>query len=213
MRANLIPSGTTQIAVMTQLKNSVGMSCFTVCLILILTSCSHNIYTATNKVYKKQARAFAKELLQQPASVDSAPAPPIWVGTTNFGLRKPNFVIIHHTAQNACDSTLRTFTLVRTQVSAHYVICKNGTIHHNVAGHHGAARVIMSPAPRGTGIIAGGPMRAVFEVMGITDIVAKSHGSTNPYNMVRATLDALRNAHTPSDVAAKRGKSVEDIFA
>jgi small subunit ribosomal protein S5 len=92
------------------------------------------------------------------------------------------------------------------------VTLKNGTIHHNVAGHHGAARVIMAPAPKGTGIIAGGPMRAVFEVMGITDIVAKSHGSSNPYNMVRATLDALRNCTTPGNVASKRGKSVEEIF-
>ena len=90
---------------------------------------------------------------------------------------------------------------------------KNGTIHHAVHGHHGAARVMMAPAPKGTGIIAGGPMRAVFEVMGITDIVAKSHGSTNPYNMVRATFDALKNSTTPSEVAAKRGKSVEEIFA
>ena len=70
-------------------------------------------------------------------------------------------------------------------------------MHHNVFGQHGAARVMMAPAPKGTGIIAGGPMRAVFEVMGITDIVAKSHGSTNPYNMVRATFDALRNSTTP----------------
>lgn len=93
------------------------------------------------------------------------------------------------------------------------VSLKNGTIHHQVLGHHGAAKVMMSPAPRGTGIIAGGPMRAVFEVMGITDIVAKSHGSSNPYNMVRATLDALKRATTPSEVAAKRGKTVEDIFS
>ena len=93
------------------------------------------------------------------------------------------------------------------------VSLKNGTIHHKVFGHHGAANVMMAPAPKGTGIIAGGPMRAVFEVMGITDIVAKSHGSTNPYNMVRATLDALAHSTTPSAVAAKRGKSVEDIFA
>lgn len=93
------------------------------------------------------------------------------------------------------------------------VSLKNGTLHHTVVGHHGAARVMMSPAPRGTGIIAGGPMRAVFEVMGITDIVAKSHGSSNPYNMVRATLDALVRSTTPSEVAAKRGKTVEDIFA
>jgi small subunit ribosomal protein S5 len=93
------------------------------------------------------------------------------------------------------------------------VSLKNGTIHHRVEGRHGAASVMMIPAPKGTGIIAGGPMRAVFEVMGITDIVAKSHGTSNPYNMVRATFDALKNSTTASEVAAKRGKSVEDIFA
>ena len=92
------------------------------------------------------------------------------------------------------------------------VSLKNGTIHHNVVGEHGAAHVIMAPAPAGTGVIAGGPMRAVFEVMGVTDIVTKSHGSTNPYNMVRATLDALKRSTTAAEVAAKRGKTVEDIF-
>ena len=92
------------------------------------------------------------------------------------------------------------------------VSLKNGTIHHKVNGEHGAARVLMAPAKQGDGIIAGGPMRAVFEVMGVTDIVAKSHGSTNPYNMVRATLDALTSLSTPSEVAAKRGKTVEEIF-
>ena len=92
------------------------------------------------------------------------------------------------------------------------VSLKNGTIHHNVVGEHGAAHVIMAPAPAGTGVIAGGPMRAVFEVMGVTDIVTKSHGSTNPYNMVRATLDALKRSTTPASVAAKRGKTVEEIF-
>jgi small subunit ribosomal protein S5 len=92
------------------------------------------------------------------------------------------------------------------------VTLKNGSIHHKVTGEWGAASVMMMPAPKGTGIIAGGPMRAVFEVMGITDIVAKSHGSTNPYNMVRATLNALTHSTTPSEVAAKRGKSVEELF-
>ena len=89
---------------------------------------------------------------------------------------------------------------------------KDGTIHHKVSGAHGAAKVLMAPAKPGDGIIAGGPMRAVFEVMGIKDIVAKSLGSSNPYNMVRATLDALARCNTPAEVAAKRGKSVEDIF-
>jgi small subunit ribosomal protein S5 len=92
------------------------------------------------------------------------------------------------------------------------VSLKNGTVHHNVTGEHGAAKVLLAPAPAGTGIIAGGPMRAVFEVMGITDIVAKSLGSSNPYNMVRATFDALAKATTPSEVAAKRGLSVEQLF-
>src|SRR5262245_52084145 len=92
------------------------------------------------------------------------------------------------------------------------VSLKEGTIHHKVEGQHGAAKVLMAPAKKGDGIIAGGPMRAVFEVMGVTDIVAKSHGSTNPYNMVRATLDALTRSTTPAEVAAKRGKTVEEIF-
>jgi small subunit ribosomal protein S5 len=92
------------------------------------------------------------------------------------------------------------------------VALKNGSIHHNVEGEHGASRVLMAPAPAGTGIIAGGPMRAVFEVMGVTDIVAKSHGSTNPYNMVRATLDALKRSTTAGEVAAKRGTTVEELF-
>jgi small subunit ribosomal protein S5 len=92
------------------------------------------------------------------------------------------------------------------------VSLKNGTVHHNVSGEHGAAKVLLAPAPAGTGIIAGGPMRAVFEVMGITDIVAKSLGSSNPYNMVRATFDALAKSTTPAEVAAKRGLSVEQLF-
>ena len=89
---------------------------------------------------------------------------------------------------------------------------KNGSVFHNLTGEHGAAKVLLAPAPAGTGIIAGGPMRAVFEVMDITDIVAKSLGSSNPYNMVRATFDALNKATTPAEVAAKRGLTVEDIF-
>ena len=92
------------------------------------------------------------------------------------------------------------------------VSLKNGSVHHNVRGEHGAAKVLLAPAAAGTGIIAGGPMRAVFEVMGVTDIVAKSLGSTNPYNLVRATFDALTRSTTPAEIAAKRGKTVEEIF-
>jgi len=78
-------------------------------------------------------------------------------------------------------------------------------------GQHGATRVFMKPALEGTGIIAGGPMRAVFEVVGVTNILAKCHGSTNPYNIVRATLNALENCNAPADVAAKRGMTVEQL--
>ena len=88
---------------------------------------------------------------------------------------------------------------------------KNGTLHHAVTGRHGSARVYMQPASEGTGIIAGGPMRAIFEVMGVTNVLAKIIGSTNPYNVVRATLNGLQAMNTPSDVAAKRGKTVEEI--
>ena len=93
------------------------------------------------------------------------------------------------------------------------VSLKNGTIHHKVSGHWGAANVMMMPAAKGTGIIAGGPMRAIFEVMGVTNVVAKSNGSTNPYNMVRATLNGLAKMNTPSEIAAKRGKTVEEILS
>ena len=86
------------------------------------------------------------------------------------------------------------------------------TLHHDVRGHHGAGKVVMRTAPEGTGIIAGGPMRAVFEMLGIKDVVAKSTGSQNPYNMIRATLDGLRNETSPRQVAARRGKKVADIL-
>jgi small subunit ribosomal protein S5 len=92
------------------------------------------------------------------------------------------------------------------------VTLKNGTLQHTVTGKHGASSVMISPAKDGTGVIAGGPMRAIFEVMGVTNVVAKSNGSTNPYNMVRATLNGLATMSTPSEIAAKRGKSVEDIL-
>ncbi len=92
------------------------------------------------------------------------------------------------------------------------VSLRSGTLQLTVVGEHGASRVLISPAKEGTGVIAGGPMRAVFDVMGVTNVVAKSLGSTNPYNMVRATLDGLRKMSTPSEIAAKRGKSVEEIL-
>src|SRR3974390_2777245 len=82
------------------------------------------------------------------------------------------------------------------------------TLHHDVLGHHGAGRVLLRAAPPGTGIIAGGPMRAVFETLGMQDVVAKSLGSSNPYNMVRATFDALQRQDSPRSVAARRNGKV-----
>ncbi len=112
--------------------------------IAVLVGCNRNPYAATNKIYKKQAKAFAKILKQSPPK-DSAMAFARWAGTINFNMRKPNFVIIHHTAQNSCDQTLKTFTTAVSQVSAHYVICKDGTVHHMLndylrAWHGGIAR-------------------------------------------------------------------------
>ena len=86
------------------------------------------------------------------------------------------------------------------------------TLHHDIAGRHGAGKVELRAAPPGTGIIAGGPMRAVFEVLGMQDVVAKSIGSSNPYNMIHATFDALRKQGSPRSVAARRGKKVSDLI-
>ena len=89
---------------------------------------------------------------------------------------------------------------------------KNGTIHHEVLGKHGSTKVFIQPAKEGSGIKAGGPMRLVFEVMGVHNISAKVHGSTNPYNIVRATLNGLAQLYTPSEIAAKRGLTVEEVL-
>ncbi len=86
------------------------------------------------------------------------------------------------------------------------------TLHHDIEGHYGAGHVVLRAAPAGTGIIAGGPMRAVFETLGIQDIVAKSIGTSNPHNMIKATFAALSSIQAPRSVAAKRGKRVADIL-
>ena len=87
------------------------------------------------------------------------------------------------------------------------------TLHHDGAGRHGAGKVMLRAAPPGTGVIAGGPMRAVLETLGVQDVVGKSSGSSNPYNMVRATFDALKNQQSPRMVAQRRGRSVSEILA
>jgi len=94
--------------------------------------CTPNPYAKTNRAYKKQAKSYGRMLRIIPVHprADTLASPRWWAGTTNFNMRKPNFVIIHHTAQNSCAQTLQTFTLPSTQVSAHYVICKDGRIHH-----------------------------------------------------------------------------------
>ncbi len=113
---------------------------------LAATACVRNPYAATNKVYRRQAKALARQIRTQPPQPnDSLPAPPYWVGTVNFNLRKPNYVIIHHTAQTSTAQTLKTFTLVKPQVSAHYVIGRDGQTYHLLsdylrAWHGGVAR-------------------------------------------------------------------------
>lgn len=109
-----------------------------------MAACTSNPYKATNKVYRQQAKALIKPLTKLPPKY-SLGTSGYEVGTVNFNLRKPNFVIIHHTAQNACEQTVKTFLNVKTQVSAHYVICKDGTVHHMLndylrAWHAGVAK-------------------------------------------------------------------------
>lgn len=92
-----------------------------------------------------------------------------------------------------------------------HVVLKNDTLHHAISAKHGATKVFMKPASEGTGIIAGGAMRAVFEVLGIKNVLAKITGSANPVNVVRATLKALSSISTPEYMAAKRGKKLEEL--
>ena len=112
----------------------------------LAAACVRNPYAATNKVYRQQAKTLAQQLQAQPTNAaDSLAAPPYWVGTVNFNLRKPNYVIIHHTAQDSTAQTLKTFTLTKTQVSAHYVIGRDGQTYHMLndylrAWHGGVAR-------------------------------------------------------------------------
>ena len=124
-------------------------------------------------------------------------------GDGSIGMGKGKSREVPVAAQKAMDEARRKMAKVSL---------KNGTVHHTVMGRHGATTVMIQPAPEGTGIIAGGAMRAVFDVMGITNIVAKAHGSTNPYNIVRATINGLLAQSTPAEIAAKRGKSVEEIL-
>ncbi|MEO5595352.1 MAG: N-acetylmuramoyl-L-alanine amidase [Chitinophagaceae bacterium] len=125
-------------------SNHAGRGWLFLLIICIAYACASNPYKSSNKIYKQQAKTFAKQLRSLPEP-DSVQPPAYSVGTTNFNLRKPNFVVIHHTAQNSCEQTLKTFTTSQTQVSAHYVICKDGTIHHMLndylrAWHGGNAR-------------------------------------------------------------------------
>ena len=124
-------------------------------------------------------------------------------GDGRIGMGKGKSREVPVAAQKAMDEARRKMAKVSL---------KNGTVHHTVIGRHGASTVMIQPAPEGTGIIAGGAMRAVFDVMGVSNIVCKSHGSNNPYNIVRATINGLLQVTTPSVIAAKRGKSVEEIL-
>jgi len=124
-------------------------------------------------------------------------------GEGSVGMGKGKSREVPVAVQKAMDEARRTMIKVKL---------KSGTIYHPIIGTHGAAKVYMQPAPEGTGIIAGGPMRAIFEVMGMNNILAKCIGSTNPYNVVRATLQGLSSMNTPAYIAAKRGKTVEEVL-
>lgn len=98
------------------------------------------------------------------------------------------------------------------KIMRHYPLKKNRTIYYDIQGNHGSGKVIIKAAPPGTGIIAGGPMRSVFEALGIQDIVAKSIGTTNPHNMIRATFDALNQLDSIDQIAARRRKKTTDLY-
>lgn len=122
-------------------------------------------------------------------------------GKVGFGYGKAKEVPV--AIQKAMDQARKNLT---------QVTLNEGTLHHAIKASHGAARIYMQPASEGTGVIAGGAMRAVLEVAGVKNVLAKCQGSRNAMNVVRATINGLKNVNSPSDIAAKRGKSVEDIL-
>lgn len=123
-------------------------------------------------------------------------------GKVGFGRGKAREVPV--AIQKAMDQARKNMT---------YIPLSGSTIHHEIKSNYGASKVFMKPASEGTGIIAGGAMRAVFEVLGVKNILSKSIGSTNPGNIVRATIRALTSIGTPEYIAAKRGKSVKEVMA
>ncbi|MCP5361915.1 MAG: 30S ribosomal protein S5 [Hyphomicrobiales bacterium] len=124
-------------------------------------------------------------------------------GRVGFGKGKAKEVM--ESKQKAVDSAKR--SMIRIPLR------EGRTLHHDVVGRFGSGKVILRMAPAGTGIIAGGPMRAIFEALGVQDVVAKSTGTSNPYNMVRATFDALQKLQSPRATASRRGKKVSDIVS
>jgi N-acetylmuramoyl-L-alanine amidase len=125
---------------------SVRITSFVVIALVFFGACSTKPYSSTNKVYRKQTKELTRQILLEPSDPvnDTIRQPPFFVGTTNFNLRKPSFVIIHHTAQNSCPETLVTFTTTKSAVSAHYVICKDGTVHHMLSDYLRAAHAGVS---------------------------------------------------------------------
>ena len=119
--------------------------------------------------------------------------------------------IAHAKAKQVPDAIKKANEMARRKL-IHIPLREGRTIHHDVKGRHGASKVILRSAPPGTGIIAGGPMRAVFETLGVQDVVSKSIGSSSPYNMVRATFNGLQNIQSPRNIAARRGLKVSSIF-
>ena len=108
---------------------------------------------------------------------------------------------------------VRKATEVAKRNIIHVPLREGRTLHHDISGHHGAGKVILRVAPPGTGVIAGGPMRAVFETLGVQDVVAKSIGSSNPYNMVHAMMDALKKQSSARNIMARRGKKMSDLVS
>ena len=120
--------------------------------------------------------------------------------------------IAHAKAKQVPDAIKKANEVARRKL-IHIPLREGRTIHHDVKAKDGSGRIVLRAASKGTGIIAGGPMRAVFEVLGMQDVVAKSIGTSNPYNMVHATIDALSKQASPRQIAARRGKKVSDIIS
>src|SRR5438128_2719552 len=170
-----------------------------------------SVFRSSKHIYAQVIDDLKGETLASASSLEKAMRESGNTGANIDAAKAVGKLLAERAVKNGVTEVIRKATESAKRNLTRVALREGRTLHHDIAGRHGAGRVYLRAAPAGTGIIAGGPMRAVFETLGIQDVVAKSIGSSNPYNMVRATFDALQHQDSPRSVAARRNIKVSTL--